>query len=173
MEKLLKKSVFLLMALGLSANAFALHVYGYVEKVRLGPEKAIVKAKLDTGAVSASLYALNVTVFKKDNEDWVSFDVPLENKLLHLTKKLRYFVNIKPRHSEIKKYNTNKPLRRPVVGINLTLGSQTSDIDVNLANRKDFNYPLLLGRKALILFDVAVNPAHAFIAKLAPPAKEH
>lgn len=166
MEKLIRKTLGMLSVIGLTIQAHALHLYGYVEKVRFGPGNAVVKAKLDTGAVSASLYAINAKPFMKNREEWISFDVPLENELMHLKKKLRYYVRIKPRRSEIKKGFKQIAARRPVVSMNLTIGSQTKNIDVNLADRSAFNYPLLLGRKALIRFDIAVDPAQAFVSKL-------
>jgi hypothetical protein len=37
-------------------------------------------------------------------------------------------------------------------------------IEVNLTDRSSFNYPLLIGAKALREFDAAVNPARRFTA---------
>ena len=174
MEKLIRNALLLFISMGLHSNAYALNIYGYVEKVRFGADNAVVKAKLDTGAVSASLHAINVKTFSKKKEAWVSFDVPLDNELLHLTKRLRYHVRIKPRRSEIKKGFKATAARRPVVNIGITIGQQTQNIDVNLADRSAFNYPLLLGRKALIRFNIAVNPALAFVSRLSfKQTKEH
>ncbi len=143
-----------------------MNIYGYIEKVRFEPGNSTVKAKLDTGAVSASLSAINIKYFNKHGEKWLSFDVPLENERLHLERQLRYYIRIKPRRSEMKKAFKYIAARRPVVTIKLTLGHDTLDIDVNLTNRSAFNYPLLLGRKSLIRFNVAVNPAKAFVSQL-------
>lgn len=149
--------------------AQALHIYGYVEKVRFEPSNSIVKAKLDTGAVSASLSAINIKIIKKNNKSWVSFDIPQPLGSIHLERKLLRYVLIKKRRSEMKKEPITTSTKRPVVKIELTLGCETKNIDVNLTNRQAFNYPLLLGRKSLILFNVAVNPALTFVSKL----KEH
>ncbi len=40
---------------------------------------------------------------------------------------------------------------------------QCKTIEVNLTDRSNFNYPLLLGRKALIAFDAIVDPGQQYI----------
>lgn len=149
--------------------AHAVNTFGYVEKVRINPGNTTLKAKLDTGAVSASLNAINIKIINKGTQKWVHFDVPQSEGVMHLERKLVKFVGIKKRYSE-KKGALKHPLTlRPVVKMQLTLGCETKNIDVNLANRQTFNYPLLLGRKALIMFKVAVNPSKTFVSTL----KEH
>ena len=56
------------------------HVFGWVENATLEPMGARVKAKLDTGALTSSLHALNVERFEKDGEEWVRFKVKVEDQ---------------------------------------------------------------------------------------------
>ena len=170
----LKKWLYALIGLLLLPNSFvwAAHIYGYIEKVQIDPSKYIVKAKLDTGAVSASLDAINVNEFIKDGIKWVSFDIPRDAGNIHLERKLVRYVRIKNRSGEMKKGLKHIATRRPVVNMLLTLGNQTKAVAVNLANRQNFNYPLLLGRRPLIIFNIAVDPAKTFVATLKQPNKK-
>ncbi|WP_191864278.1 RimK/LysX family protein, partial [Pseudomonas viridiflava] len=54
------------------------------------------------------------------------------------------------------------PTKRPVVDMELCLGSKKRTVEVNLVDRSHFNYPLLIGAKALREFDAAVNPARRY-----------
>ena len=49
--------------------------------------------------------------------------------------------------------------KRPVVDLELCLGNVKRTVEVNLTDRSSFNYPLLIGAKALREFGAAVNPA--------------
>ena len=54
--------------------------------------------------------------------------------------------------------------KRPVIDLQLCLGNQLRTVEVNLTDRSSFNYPLLIGAKALREFNAAVNPAKRFTA---------
>lgn len=58
-----------------------------------------------------------------------------------------------------------EPIKRPIVLINVKIGEKIRAIPVNLTNRKRFNYPLLLGRDAIIAFNGLVDPSHAFMMR--------
>lgn len=152
-----------LLSMGLVLPVYAQSIYGYVEKVALSDD-LLVKAKLDTGALSASLSAQHIHYFSKAGKRYVRFDIPGLGKKMTLTRPLLKFVKIKARTGEKKQGIFDFAIKRPLVPMTLTLGGVTKTIDVNLANRSRFNYPLLLGRNALIAFDAVVDPAKAFTA---------
>ena len=54
--------------------------------------------------------------------------------------------------------------KRPVVDLDLCLGNVKRTVEVNLTDRSHFNYPLLIGAKALREFGAAVNPARRYTA---------
>src|SRR3546814_6895345 len=56
------------------------------------------------------------------------------------------------------------PSKRPVVELEMCLGDVKRTVEVNLTDRSSFNYPLLIGAKALRKFDAAVNPARRYTA---------
>ena len=59
------------------------------------------------------------------------------------------------------KQQVGEPERRYVVRMWLTLDEQRSRIDVNLSDREDFEYPLLVGRNFLMdSFIVDVSRHH-------------
>ncbi len=54
--------------------------------------------------------------------------------------------------------------KRPVIDLEMCLGNVKRTVEVNLTDRSSFNYPLLIGAKALREFGAAVNPARRFTA---------
>jgi hypothetical protein len=142
------------------------HIFGYVERVNLPELKASVKAKLDTGAKSSSLSAINIQETEEGETIYLTFTVPLKTGSVTMKRPLVGKVKIKSRAGEhVKGKVTPKPIHRPVINLIVQLGTKTREIEVNLTNRKRFNYPLLLGRDALIQFDIVVDPAVSFIAE--------
>jgi len=147
---------------GLLANT-ALHQFGWLEKVTLVNEGITVNAKLDTGANTASLDATHIS-YEKDQtgKTWINFETTCEGKKLHLrypqvgTSKIKRLISRKDK-------SPHPHLQRPVIEMPICLGNQKKIIEVNLQNRKRFNYSLLLGRKAITQFEGIVNPAKTYL----------
>lgn len=117
-------------------------IIGEAEHVYLPIAKTKLKARIDSGATTTSINALNIKVFERDGKKWVKFDIEDENKKLH-TKKLPLFqiVNIKRHGAEDQK--------RPVVKLRINLGTSSQLIRVSLTDRSKFTYPVLIGRNFL------------------------
>ncbi len=142
-------------------------IFGWVEWTYIEPHHVHVKAKLDSGAKTSSLSAVDVERFTQDGDIWMRFKVPIsaadggtdEPQLIAMESRLEKEVLIK-RHG-------GRPSRRPVVNISVCLGAQAFVTPVTLTDRSHFNYPLLLGRSALrdrVLLDVSqtyINGADA------------
>jgi hypothetical protein len=144
----------------------AAQIYGYVEKVSFPDKKLILSAKLDTGAKSASLNATNITEINVKGVPYLRFTVPTKNGEHTFECEYKGRVKIKVRSGENgTELLPHAPIKRPVVLVNLQLGDKVRAIKVNLTNRKRFNYPLLLGRDAIIAFNGAVDPALTFTIK--------
>lgn len=124
-------------------------IFGWVEWTYIEPHHVHVKAKLDSGAKTSSLSAVNVERFKRDGDEWIRFQVPIsaadggtaEPQLVDMERRLEREVLIK-RHG-------GGPSRRPVVNLGVCLGTEAFVTPVTLTDRSRFNYPLLLGRSAL------------------------
>ncbi|MGL5742091.1 MAG: ATP-dependent zinc protease family protein [Legionella sp.] len=138
-------------------------IYGYVEKVSFPGKELTLSAKLDTGAKSASLNAINITEITKNGTPYLRFTVPTKNGESQFEAEYKGRVKIKIRDGEHgSEILAHAPIKRPVVLLDIQLGDKIKTIKVNLTNRKRFLYPLLLGRDAIIAFDGAINPALTF-----------
>ena len=139
-------------------------IYGYVEKATLVDKELVISAKLDTGAKSASLSATHIQEIEINGKHYLQYIVPTKQGDVQLTSEYVGKVRIKVRSGE---HATSKlePLNRPVVLVSIQLGDIVRTIPVNLANRKRFIYPLLLGRDAIIAFSGIVDPGTTFTLK--------
>lgn len=146
-------------------------VYGYVEKVTLLGKNLTLSAKLDTGAKSASLNALDIQELDIKGIPYLRFIVPA--KMGDVTFECEYIgkVRIKARSGEAASPKKPGVLHRPIVLMHLQLGDKVRAIQVNLTNRKQFNYSLLLGRDAIKDFNGIIDPALSFTLKTKSPIK--
>lgn len=128
-------------------------IYGYIEKATLVDQNITLSAKLDTGAKSSSLHAINIKRVKKNGKSYVRFTVPYQGKETKFLCEYMGSVSIKARTQEI------EHIVRPVVMMNIKLGHQERILRVNLTNRANFIYPLLLGRQAIVAFGGLVDPS--------------
>ena len=138
--------------------------YEYIALPEMGGE--VLKAKMDTGALTASLSAKDIETFTRDGDDWVRFRLATKgasNKIYE--HKIARISKIKTRSEEDEDDDEKiAPTKRPVVDLELCLGNVKRTVEVNLTDRSHFNYPLLIGAKALREFKAAVNPARRFTA---------
>lgn len=141
-------------------------IYGYVEKATLTDKNMILSAKLDTGAKSASLSAIDITEIESNGKTYLRFKVPGKTETVEFTSEYLGRVRIKVRAGEhLATKGKIDSIKRPVVLMRIQIGNKIRQIPVNLTNRKRFNYPLLLGRDAIIAFEGLVDPGHAFLVK--------
>ncbi|QDP71310.1 hypothetical protein FOG18_01320 [Legionella israelensis] len=140
-------------------------LFGFVEKATLVDKNLTLSAKMDTGAKSASLNAVDIHEIEIDDEPYIRFTVPTKNGPVVFQKKFLGNVKIKVRSGE-SPFRSSKTgaIKRPVVLMDIKLGNKVRTIKVNLTNRKRFNYPLLLGREAIIEFGGIIDPSRTFIS---------
>ncbi|QQZ43873.1 ATP-dependent zinc protease [Pseudomonas sp. SK3(2021)] len=151
---------------GLSAAA-GKTVYGLNEYARLSGIDLEVAAKLDTGAKTASLSARDIKRFKRNGESWVRFYLaidaahshPIERPLARVSKIKRRAGDYDPDEENNKKYTA-----RPVIELDICMGTALRSIEVNLTDRSAFQYPLLIGSEALKRFDALVDPSLKYAA---------
>lgn len=163
------KFIILLFLVGslLTGNAMAFekkNIYGYVEKVTLVNKELVVSAKLDTGAKSSSLSAIDIQKAEKDGVSYLRFIVPTKKGNVEFLAEYVGRVKIKARDGE-NKVSAVTPIKRPVVLMKIQMGDEVRTIPVNLTNRKRFLYPLLLGRDAIKAFSGLVDPSMVFTLK--------
>ena len=149
---------------GFTMNVEKKIIYGYVEKATLIDKNLTLSAKLDTGAKSASLSAVNIEEVEIGGVNYLRFNVPDKGGNVPFLCEYMGKVKIKVRAGEGTKPKA-EPLRRPVVLLKVRIGDMERTIPVNLTNRKRFIYPLLLGRDAINAFSGLVDPSTAFLIK--------
>lgn len=115
---------------------------GWVERAILFPSRVTFLAKLDTGAKTTSINAEDVERFQKDGKDWVRFTV--RNRDGDSATFERPIVRI----ARIKRTNIGVAVR-PVVSLRICIGAYKTLAQVNLANRKNMLYQLLIGRRLM------------------------
>lgn len=133
-------------------------IFGYVERVVVSEQGLSLKAKLDTGAETSSLDARNIKRFRRNGERMVRFDVPdpETGQLVTLERPLARVVRIRQ--------NDGPYQARPVVRMWLCIGHVLQRVDVNLVDRADFIYPLLIGRSAM-RGAIIVDPEMTYTAR--------
>lgn len=138
-------------------------VLGWLEWAWLEPGHIRLKAKLDTGAKTSSIDADQITLFERDDEQWVRFRVPLSRRPDDTTHAEDVFYELPLAGRKKIKDHVLEPAKRYVVEMALCIGGRTFTTPVTLADRSRFNYPLLLGRVAL-QGRMMVDPAQKYTA---------
>ncbi|WP_237440431.1 RimK/LysX family protein [Alcanivorax sp. DP30] len=144
-------------------------IYGLNEHVQLRELGVTVPAKLDTGAESASLSARHIKIFEQDGVDMVEFDLalmPQDREALGIQREqwddiqlpLVGHVRIK-RLAESLVEEERGYNRRPMVMLTVCMGRRAEQIEVNLTDRSDFSFPLLIGADALKRLGAVVDPS--------------
>lgn len=136
---------------------------GSVERIILLDNKLIIDTKMDTGATIASLSAVNIKTYRLHNKLWVQFevDIPSSKQKFMLNKPVLRYMSILKRKEEIPTADAEVTLTkhslRPVIELPICLGNQIKKISVNLVDRSNFRYPMLLGKNALRQFHLVVD----------------
>jgi len=127
-------------------------IYGYIENIYIDNGRLKLKAKLDSGAKTSSLNALEVVEFERDGKEWIKFYMKNpENK-----EKVAFEKQI-IRHTKIKQQGTENQ-KRPVVMMEIQLGNTRVEREFSLVSRDKFIYQVLLGRNfinGIALIDVS------------------
>lgn len=140
-------------------------IYGLHEQVFITQLGVVLPAKVDTGADSSSLSAINIQTFKRDGERWVKFDLAVEGMELNdVELPLSHNVRIRRRASDFDPEEDKYYARRPVVELMLCIGNRAAAVNVNLADRRGFRQPLLLGASALREMRALVDSEFEFSA---------
>ncbi|MDH3666893.1 MAG: RimK/LysX family protein [Paracoccaceae bacterium] len=139
---------------------------GWREIVAL-PELDIhtVRAKIDTGARTSALHAVDEETFVHDGVNWVSFSVP---GVRHLRRRRAEAPLLDERNVK----NTSGVAEwRRVIRTALVIGRHRWEIDLSLANRANMEFELILGRTALHARNVFVAPNHSYLLGSPNPSR--
>ncbi len=117
-------------------------VLGWLELARLGPDRLILRGKLDTGARNSSLNAQDVARFRKDGRLWVRFSVTNnKGRTVKFERPVEGIATIKRAGADAEE--------RYVILLDVCVAQISRRVEVNLTDRSDLNYQLLIGRRFL------------------------
>ncbi|MET6991167.1 30S ribosomal protein S6--L-glutamate ligase [Sediminicola arcticus] len=116
-----------------------------------------IKARVDSGARTSSIQATNTKVFTKGVQEWVKFEVnPLQDN-----RSFNMLCEAKLVDRRTVKSSSGISEERLVIKTPVTIGSETFNIELTLANRDTMEFRMLLGREALNE-RYMVNPAESY-----------
>ena len=120
---------------------------GSVETADL-PDLGIYRlsVRVDTGAATSALHVENIEEFREHGKRFVSFDLLPEVHNVNGT--VRITCRVKGR-KKVKRSNADSQ-RRVVIDTSLTIGRKSWPIKLTLTDRSEMNYPMLLGREAMV-----------------------
>ncbi|TGN41689.1 ATP-dependent zinc protease family protein [Marinobacter confluentis] len=141
---------------------------GYVEWMVIEDTSLRLKARLDTGAKTSSLHAVNIEGFEKDGDEWVSFQIPLgdhedqptegeidhDDVILEFERPVERTVLIKRKGAPSQK--------RYVVLMDFCIAGTSHTTQFSLTDRGKFSYPALLGRRFMRDDNILIDSAHTF-----------
>lgn len=120
--------------------------YGWIEKTRVEPVGAEVKAKLDSGALTSSLHAEDIERFERNDEGWVRFTLALEDMDSGETVSERIEL---PIHRSLTVRGAGGKESRPVVLMRICMDEMIYEEQFSLRDRSEMLYPVLLGRRTI------------------------
>ncbi|GIZ07692.1 30S ribosomal protein S6--L-glutamate ligase [Flavobacterium sp. UMI-01] len=125
-----------------------------------------IKARVDSGAKTSALHAVNIAPFIKDEAHWVKFDInPIQNNqktVIHCEAPLI--------DKRIVKSSSGFREQRYVIQTILEIGGEQWPIEMTLTNRDSMGFRMLLGREAMS-GRVLVDPEQQYL--LGEPTAEH
>ena len=120
-----------------------------------------ILARIDSGAKTSSIQATDIKLIKKNDENWVRFVVyPLQNNTnVSVTCKAK----LVGKRSVKGSFGISED--RLIITTPVSLGEDTFDIELSLANRNTMEFRMLLGREAMAN-RYLINPAIRKVQKV-------
>lgn len=146
---------------------------GWVENVELKDTGTILKAKLDTGAQTSSIDAeiIKITEDVDDAPAGTTGDKVTFSIMDEATGKRHVYERHILRYVQIKR-KISGTIRRPVVAMSFCIAGRASSEEVNLADRENFLYPVLVGRNMLEHAKLIIDASKTFTRRPNCPKKQ-
>ncbi len=104
-----------------------------------------IKARVDSGAKTSALHAINIAPFIKNDTNWVKFDInPIQNNLKTAIHCEALLVD-----KRIVKSSSGFREQRYVIQTTINIGDDAWEIEMTLTNRDSMGFRMLLGREAM------------------------
>lgn len=108
-------------------------------------------ARVDTGAATSSLNAVNMQEFERDGHKWVRFNLANND---NIDDENQWISAPIVRHVNVRQTSSEELQRRAVVELRVGLGSLNEKVLFTLADRSQMTHPILLGRE--FIKDIAI-----------------
>lgn len=131
------------------------------------PELGIptIKARVDSGAKTSALHAINIAPFTRNDSNWVKFDInPIQNNIKTVIHCEAPMVD-----KRIVKSSSGFREHRYVILTQIAVGDTIWPIEMTLTNRDSMGFRMLLGREAMS-GRILVDPAQKYL--LGQPSQE-
>lgn len=144
---------------------------GYVEWIVLEETGLRLKARLDTGAKTSSLHAVNIESYEKDDEKWVSFQLPLadhkdqDNDDGEEAEEIILEFNLPVERTVKVKRKGASSQDRYVVNMEFCIAGTSHTTEFSLTDRGKFSYPALLGRRFMSDDNILTDSSDSFLAE--------
>ncbi len=134
---------------------------GALEHVTLDAIQNTFVARIDTGATTSSLNAIDMQEFERNGQKWVKFHLSDDT----IAKEEQQWIETPIlRHVRIRQSTSDNAERRPVVELWIKIGDVHEKNQFTLADRSQMDHPILLGRE--FIQDIAlVDVSKEFIQK--------
>ncbi len=139
------------------AEARMLKVIGYLEDAVILPSGLEIKAKMDTGADSTSIHAVDIERYRKDGRDWVSFVVDTGDRRMRFRRAVERVINIRRAGTSL--------IERPVVRMRLCIAGYEKLAEVNLADRSEMSAELLVGRRYMETGGLVIDSGQTYVGR--------
>jgi hypothetical protein len=141
-------------------------VVGWIEKGLILPEHTTVKIKVDSGALTSSMHAVNIDFFEHKGKSWVRYDVPVKDADTGKRVTMKFE---RPVYRRILVRGAGGEDRRPVVKMSMCIGGQIYEEQFSLRDRGDMTYPVLIGRRTIEHIGL-IDVSRTFMVKLDCPS---
>lgn len=134
-------------------------VLGQAEWTYVTAAKENFKTRIDTGAATSSINAIDIQRFERDGEKWVRFNIShhKDSQKKMIEAKIVRIVKI------IQSGQPDENTERPVVRLHIRIGDISNQTEFTLTDRLHMTYPVLIGRsfmKDVVLVDVSQEYTH-------------
>ncbi|NMV92789.1 ATP-dependent Zn protease [Vibrio cholerae] len=119
-------------------------VLGEIESVTIDAIKQTFDARIDTGAATSSLNAVDIEEFERNGKNWVRFHLADEK---NPKTEANWIEAPVLRYVRIRQSTNDNTERRAVVELWVKLGSIHEKAQFTLADRSQMTHPVLLGRE--------------------------
>ena len=130
-------------------------ILGAIEKVTIESIKQKFDARVDTGATTSSLNAVDIKEFERNGKNWVKFHLADKSQPAEEQKWIEAPV---VRYVKIRQSTSDETERRAVIELWVKVGKIHEKAQFTLADRSQMSHPVLLGRefiKDIALVDVS------------------